>query len=272
MQRDIRDDIFASVKNRTYTGYIVAERDGVFSGAKRLQHCLTEFAVSAHIRQQDGAKVRSGALIASLSGSAKELAVAEEFVLGMVAKPSGIASAARRAVELAGPGLRIVCGAWKKMPPEIKEVVRNAIAHGGAAFRITDEPFVYLDKNFVRMLGGIEECLQAVSDLQDKLKVVQLKGEYGRIDAEALLAAQNGADIIMVDTGSLEDVSSVNEILTNAGLRKRIQLAFAKGIRLEAIPSLKGRGIDILDIGVAIVDAPLLDMRLELEKGPIPCR
>ncbi len=53
------------------------------------------------------------------------------------------------------------------------------------------------------------------------------------------------------------------------GLRSQVRLAFAKGIRIEDIPELTQCGIDILDIGCAILDAPLLDMRLDVRRGGI---
>jgi nicotinate-nucleotide pyrophosphorylase (carboxylating) len=166
--------------------------------------------------------------------------------------------------------MKIVCGAWKKMPPEIKPIVREAVVCGGAAFRITDQPFLYLDKNFVRMLGGIEATLNAVAPVRDKLKVIQLKGEFGGVAQEALTAVTHGADILMIDTGGLADFEAARQALAAANLRQRVKLAFAKGVRLQDIPAMKGRGIDILDIGSEIVDAPLLDMKLDVS-GVLPC-
>jgi len=220
---------------------------------------------------QDGDAIAGGAVIASLTGTAKQIALAEEQAIGCLAKPSGIATAARRAVELAGTDLRIVCGAWKKMPPEMKQVVREAVAAAKAAFRIVDRPFLYLDKNFVRMLGGVEATLAAVRAMDDKVKVVQVKGYSGDIVAEALAAVRGGAGIVMVDTGRVGDACAVHDALTAAGCRQRVKLAFAQGIRVESIPALKGLGIDILDIGTGILDAPLLDMKLEVRGEAGPC-
>jgi len=264
-QQDIRDIIFATVCDRCYTARIIAEHDGIVSGVGRLRDLLTAQGIRADILVADGGGIHAGETIATLSGTPKQIAVAEESVIGVLAKFSGIASAARRATELAGPELKVVCGAWKKMPAEIKTAVREAITHGKAAFRITDEPFLYLDKNFVRMLGGIEATLQAVAGVTDKLKVIQMKGSSGDLVSEALSAVRHGADIIMVDTGRLDDFTLVDKALRDAGCRDKVRLAFAKGIRVESIGELKNRGIDILDIGVAIVDAPLLDMKLEVE-------
>lgn len=261
---DIRDVIFASVCDQLFTAYITVETDGIIAGAKRAAEALAQIGLSVTYIVADGAAVTSGEIIARFTGKAKQMAMAEEVAIGIMAKPSGIATAACKAVAAAGSDLRVVCGAWKKMPPEIKFIVREAVADGQASFRISDQPFLYLDKNFIRMLGGIEATLQAVKEQRDKLKVIQLKGDFGGISQEALTAAKNGADIIMVDTGCIDDVIAVNCLLSEHGYRKNIKIAFAKGIKQDTIQGLKGKGIDILDIGTGIIDAPLLDMKMDV--------
>lgn len=265
--QDVRDIFLASVITEQNTADIVADGSGVISGTKSLIEALQGIGIQPDFITLDGSEVLKGTVIATISGSPKQIAMAEEFSIGVLAKPSGIATAARRAVALAGPDLRIVCGAWKKMPPAIKHTVREAITCGGAAFRISDKPFVYLDKNIVSMLHGIEATLAAVRDMKESLKCIQIKGWQRDIAEEALIAATLGADIIMVDTGRLEDVEKVNKMLTEKKLRTRVRLAFAKGIRIEDIPQLTRCGIDILDIGCAILDAPMLDMRLDVRRG-----
>jgi nicotinate-nucleotide pyrophosphorylase (carboxylating) len=262
MANDIRDVIFAAIQDKSYTARLTAEQDGTLSGIKRLAAALDEKQLNYQLFKKDGDSVTAGEVILTLTGRAKEIAVAEEFAIGMLSKPSGIATAARKAVSYAG-SLRIVSGAWKKMPPEIKQMVREAVNHGGAHFRIVDVPFLYLDKNFVRMLGGIKETLAAVKAMSE-LKVIQVKGETGDAAAEALTAAQCGAAIIMVDTGNIEDLRRVSTSLKECGYRDKVQLAFAKGISLEHIQKLQSEDIDILDIGMQIIDGPLLDMKLDV--------
>ncbi len=267
-QQDVRETIFSGIRGRQFCAEIVVEGEGILCGVARLESALQEAKIKVDWLQAEGAAVKPGMVVARLSGTAKQIAIAEEFAIGQLAKPSGIATAARRAVQLAGSEMKVVCGAWKKMPPEVKQIVREAVACGGAAFRITDRPFLYLDKNFVRMLGGIEPTLEAVRSIEAKLKVIQLKGQFAPIAQEAITAAQNGADILMIDTGELADFEAAQNALRRAGLREKVQLAFAHGIRLEDIAGLRGRGIDILDIGTGIIDAPLLDMKLEVVGTP----
>ncbi len=265
IQQDIRDMIFAGISGNRYTAYLVTEREGILVGVHRLKKFLQESDIGAEFHVADGDFARMGEILVTINGTPKQIAVAEEFVIGFLAKPSGIATAARKAVDLAGPELKVVCGAWKKMPPELKHVVREAVAIGGASFRITDQPFLYLDKNFVRMLGGVQTTLKAVAGITDKQKVIQLKQETCDIAADALTAVQNGANILMIDTGDVEDVTAVNRALKEAGLRKNVKIAFAKGVKIEDLPKFIGLGIDIVDIGTSIIDAPLLDMKMEVQ-------
>ncbi len=143
--------------------------------------------------------------------------------------------------------------------------VRGAAVTGGALPRMSSGQFVYLDKNYVKLLGGIKGSLKAASTLEGYLKVVQLKGHGAAIAREAREAAQAGAGILFVDTGKAEDVKVVIETLRGLGLRQKVKIAFGGGIGLDDIRSIKGKlDVDILCIGRQLVDAPLLDMRLDV--------
>lgn len=195
-----------------------------------------------------------------MRGAPKAIAIAEEELIGLLAKASGIATAARKLVEAAGR-IRIVGGAWKKVPPALRPMARRAIAVGGADGRIADHPMVYLDKNYVLMLGGVRAALEAVSHLRDHRKVIQLLGETAPIDEEAGIAAQLGADVVFVDTGNPADLKPVIEVLQRANRRDSTKVAFAGGVTLDGLTLLDEIGVDALCVGRSIVDAPLLDMR-----------
>ena len=72
------------------------------------------------------------------------------------------------------------------------------------------------------------------------------------------------ADILMVDTGSREDLQCCLETLRASGCRERVKVAFAGGVQIVEIPELLEFGPDIIGIGREIIDAPLLDMRLDV--------
>jgi nicotinate-nucleotide pyrophosphorylase (carboxylating) len=197
-------------------------------------------------------------------GSPKEVALAEERLIGLMAKPSGIATATARFVARAGGRIRVVSGAWKKLPFSQKELIRQAIMVGGAMPRIAEWPFLYIDKNFVRMHGGLEPTMAAARAFENWTKIVQIRGEYGDIADEAVQAAAGGATIVFVDSGEIDDAKRAVAALKARGLRAGVQVAFAGGVQLGDIEQLADIGVDVVDIGRPIVDAPLLDMRLDV--------
>jgi nicotinate-nucleotide pyrophosphorylase (carboxylating) len=201
---------------------------------------------------------------ASFRAFPKQIAEAEEIVIGTLAKASGIATAASQAVSLSGERMKIVSGAWKKMPPPLKGMVRRAVCTGGAHFRICEPPMLYLDKNYICMFGSVERTLQGAEQLPGLRRVVQIRGKLASIAEETRQAVCGGGDILMVDTGSRQDLHDCQRQLRQMGCRMQVQIAFAGDVHLRDIPELRCEDIDILGIGKDIVDAPLLDMRLDV--------
>ncbi len=263
--KDIRDDIFQNISHRRITAVIIADDAGILAGTKDAKLEAKNLGLSISQWREEGDQVKRGDTVARFEGVPKQIAMAEDVLLGHISKPSGIATAARKYVEKAEQSLKIVCGAWKKMPICMKTIIRSAITVGGASVRISDQSFIYLDKNYIKMLGGITSSLHSVKNIDCHQRVVQLKGHFDEIGIEACEAAEHGAGIIFVDTGQISDVEKVINALKERGLEQEVQLAFAGGIRLEDIDHIRTLGIDILDVGRSIVDAPLLDMRMEVE-------
>jgi nicotinate-nucleotide pyrophosphorylase (carboxylating) len=150
------------------------------------------------------------------------------------------------------------------MPPQIKEGVRDAVSSGGATSRISDGRMLYLDKNFIKMFGSIEKSLKAVGDMEGYDKVVQLKGIDFSIEEETIQAIKGGGDILMIDTGKVDDVSRCLDIIIKMDMRDKVRIAFAGNVKINKIEELSQLDIDILCIGKEIVDAKLLDFRLDV--------
>jgi nicotinate-nucleotide pyrophosphorylase (carboxylating) len=261
---DLQDRIFRSVATKKVTACIFTDDAGIVAGTDSVKEEAVRLELFIERIVEDGDQVRKGDEIVRFKGSPKQVVVAEDLLIGLLAKPSGIATATRKAIELTKGKPIIVCGGWKKMPYILKDMIRRALVKGGAQPRICPQQFIYLDKNYVKLLGGIKESLKAVSELKDYTKVIQIRGSYDDIGLEACEAARYGAKVLFIDTGKANDVNLVNNKLVQMGLRNKVKIAFGGGIRLKDIDTLKAMDIDILDIGRALIDAPLLDMRLEI--------
>lgn len=261
---DIRDVLFSEIKDKVFYAEIIAEGGGVLSGEDDICRKAKEIGIDLKIIKQEGDTICSGDIIACIKASPKQIAIAEERLIGALSKASGIATAARRAVELAGENMKIVCGSWKKMPLETKEIIRQAVLTGGANIRISKVPMIYIDKNYIQMLGSVSAALKAASKFSEHIKVVQIKG-FCTIEEETRQAVEGDAKILMVDTGKLEDLKCCLATLEKLRYRDKVQIAFAGNVKIDEIRERAKEDIDILCIGKEIVDAALLDMRLNVQ-------
>lgn len=261
---DVRDEILSKVEWKRVTAAISVDEEGIVSGIASAKEEASKLGLSVLRIVPEGSELRKGDEVIRFSGTPRQIVMAEEILIGLMAKPSGIATHADKFVKATGGRPKVVCGAWKKMPPSLKDMIREAVITGGALSRIEPHPFAYLDKNYVELLGGIKKSLETVAYLSNVSKVVQVRGRYQDIVSEACEAAESGAQIVFIDSGKPDDVRPIVERLKQLGLRDKVKIAFGGGVNLEAIGELKTLDIDILDIGRQIVDAPLLDMRLEI--------
>lgn len=258
--------IFQGIRHHRLKASLFSKGNGWLAGIPFAQRAAEILGLEAIWIKSSRASVKKGEEIARFIGRPQQIVKFENLVIGLISKPSGIATAAQKAQKAAGGKIRLVSGGWKKHPFLIKDLIWDAVAAGGIAHRLIDEPFVYLDKNYVRIFGGISQALQAASS-STSIKVIQLRGEFSPIAEEALEALASGAHILMVDTGSRQDLDQVLTVLRKRRTPRQAKLAFAGGIKLSDIPLLAKKGVDILDIGAAILDAPWLELTYDVIPG-----
>lgn len=260
---DVPALLLQGIMDRKVRAVIVSTSAGVVAGMDEMEAQAAALGLVAHVYNPTGTNVSPGSEVASLEGDPLQIIRGEDCLLGVISKVSGIATAARQAVILAGK-VQVVSGGWKKVPRELKEYVRKGLIAGGAGIRMLPQPFVYLDKNYLRMFGSLESEIDAARIFPERSVVVQLLGETAEIGKEAALAARSGASVVMVDTGSIEDLRKCSLSLTQSGLRDKVKLAYGGGVQLSDLADLQKEDLDIVDVGRAILDAPLLDFRYDV--------
>lgn len=262
---ELREFLFAPLGTNQFDFAIWAKEEGVLAGTDGLVRSARQLGLSVNWVAPEGSLLNQGSCVFRGRGEGPQIAAAEELLIGLIAKPSGVATAASNFVKEAGNRVTVVCGAWKKVSPAMRQVLRKAIATGGAGIRLTEEPFIYLDKNHVRMFGGVKAAVRRAKEFPEKRIVsVQLRGELLPIEEEALLAVKAGADILMVDTGELRDLIAVREAVNTAAIPGTIKLAFSGGINRGELQPIIEAGAHIVDVGRAIIDGVLLDFSLDV--------
>ena len=244
---------------------VTAVDAGVVAGlTESLEHMDDELSACVRWHVSDGTRVAAGQTIGAAVGSAIQLNRIEDNLLGVVGVASGIATRAA-SIAASAPGLRIVCGAWKKLPSALKPALRAGLDAADVGHRLLAEEFVYVDKNSVVLLGGVSRAVRAGLAVGNGPVAVQLKHPD-----ECTPAVDAGASVLMVDTGRLSDLHDVRRQLdTRPGCQ--VRLAFGGGVRTSDLPAIAAAGATIVDIGREILDAPLLDLRFDVDptqEGP----
>jgi nicotinate-nucleotide pyrophosphorylase (carboxylating) len=207
----------------------------------------------------DGDRVAAGEPLVEIEGVAVEIMIASDHAMGVLGFAGGIAGRASEIREAAPSELVVVCGAWKKLPAAMKPYLRAGLQVAGVGHRLVDGPFVYIDKIAVRLAGGIEAATTAGLRLGHGPVSVQVVNP-----ADAVSAARAGAGIVMIDSGRLADLREADRALCKTGWRHRVIVAYGGGVQPDDLEEVARAGAEIVDIGRAVLDAPLWDLRLEM--------
>lgn len=211
---------------------------------------------------EDGVAVDAGAALWSVRGRARALLSAERTALNLAQRMSGVASEARRyaAAVPAGSGVRITD--TRKTTPGLRALERYAVRVGGAHnHRDSLGSAVLIKDNHLIAAGGIAIAVARARARAPHTSKVEVEVASLREFDEAVRA---GADIIMLDNFTLDDVKVASERARSLADRARPLLEVSGGITLERIAELAAAGVDLISVGALTHSARAADIALDL--------
>ncbi len=201
----------------------------------------------------DGTFVEPKTVVATLSGPARGILVAERTALNLMQRMSGTATVVRRYADAAAGRCRVVD--TRKTTPGLRALQRYAVRCGGGHNHRNDlSSGVLIKENHLRAAGGIAEAIGrakafAPHGLRIECEVLSLD------EAHAAVAA--GADVVMLDN---MDDAQVREAV--AALPDSVIIEVSGGITLERIATLAEIGVDVISVGAFTHSAPAADLSL----------
>ena len=249
--------------DRQGTGFIVAKKDGVLAGmnvAKQVFHHVDP-ELKVEILLEDGARVKLGSKVANVSGSIASILKAERVALNFLQHLSGIASETNRYVE-AVKGLPVRIMDTRKTTPGIRLLEKHAVRTGGGEnHRMSLGDGILIKDNHLAALrsqgSNMKEIVAKARRSSPQRLPVEV--EVGTI-VEASEAVEVGADIVMLDNMSLEDM---REAVKSIGGRALVEAS--GGITLDNVRDVAETGVDLISIGALTHSARALDISLEFE-------
>ena len=249
---------------------LLAKSSGVLAGVGVFARVfeLVDPGVGVAIAKADGARFQKGDVIATVEGSARALLTAERTALNFVQRMSGTATLTAKYVELAraGGGERVRVLDTRKTTPNLRKLEKYAVRCGGGEnhrFGLFDE--VMVKENHIELAG--RPIVEVLGDLRRAVGPrVRITSE-ARDEQEALACVDGGADVVLLDNMSVDELARLCPILRErARARGRdVELEASGGIDLATARAIAATGVDRLSVGALTHSAPAMDLSLELE-------
>jgi len=242
---------------------VIAKATGIVAGTELARQVLLKIdpRLTVAILIKDGTAIRPGDRIATIKGGVASILKAERLVLNFLQHLSGIASGTARYIE-AVAGLNVRVTDTRKTLPGLRALQKYAVrAGGGKNHRKHLGDGILIKDNHLAALRsrglGIKEILAKAR--QGAPPGIEIEIEVKNLE-EAAEAAVGGADIIMLDNMSLEDMRKAVQLIAG-----RARVEASGGITLENIRAVAEMGLDLISVGALTHSSKALDISLELD-------
>jgi nicotinate-nucleotide pyrophosphorylase (carboxylating) len=245
------------------TGLIMAKREGILAGTEAAKQVFrrVDSKLKLELLLRDGARLKPGSKIASVSGSIASILKAERTALNFLQRLSGIASETDRYVERV-QGLPVRIMDTRKTTPGFRLLEKHAVRVGGGQnHRMSLGDGMLIKDNHLAVLRNQELSIkQIVARARQKAPRGLLVEVEAATALEALEAAEAGADIVMLDNMSLDDMRKAVKAIHGRAL-----LEASGGITLDNVRAVAETGVDFVSVGALTHSVRALDISLELQ-------
>ena len=261
LQEDITsEDITTNSVMRNYQlgeVELICKEDGVIAGLdvfKRVFELLDENTQVA-FNCKDGDLVKKGEKLGVIRGDIRVLLSGERTALNFLQRMSGIATYTRNIANLL-EGSKTKLLDTRKTTPNMRIFEKYAVKVGGGynhRYNLSDG--ILLKDNHIGAAGGVKEAIMMAKEYAPFVRKIEVEVENLDMLKEALEA---GADIIMLDNMSVEDMKEAVKL--TAG---KAETECSGNVTKENVARLVDIGVDYISSGALTHSSPILDLSLK---------
>lgn len=244
---------------------IIANESGIIAGIEEALTLLNSFDLKAGTPVPDGSTVKRKKVILKIIGDARTLLSIERSLLNILTRMSGIATTTHRLVEKlrrSGYKTRVAC--TRKVAPGLSYFDKKAVMLGGGdTHRLHLDDLVLIKDNHIAILGNVGQAVKKVKNAVSFSKKIEVEVSK---EGKAIEAAKAGADIIMLDNFSPQQVKGTIALLKREKLRNKVLIEASGGINKQNILKFADAGPDILSLGEITDSVKAFDMSLNIVK------
>lgn len=236
---------------------LICKQDGVIAGLdifKRVFELLDE-KTEISFFCKDGDTVRNGEKLGVIRGDIRVLLSGERTALNFLQRMSGIATYTRSIADLLKDTKTKLLDT-RKTTPNMRVFEKYAVKVGGGynhRFNLSDG--ILLKDNHIGAAGGVKEAVMMAKEYAPFVRKIEIEVENLDMLKEALEA---GADIIMLDNMSVEDMKEAVKLCEG-----RAETECSGNVTKENVAKLVDIGVDYISSGALTHSSPILDLSLK---------
>ncbi|MDC0451115.1 carboxylating nicotinate-nucleotide diphosphorylase [Nitrosopumilus sp.] len=236
---------------------IISREKAIIAGAAyakeifKLKGCKTKIII------KDGSKIRPNQTIMTVTGDADKILTCERTALNIITRMSGIATQTNQLVKKIPNKTKLY--ATRKTAPGLRYFDKEAVEIGGGEkHRLRLDEMVMIKDNHIAVENSITSLIKKA---KKKYKKFEVEVENTK---DAVLAANEGASIIMLDNFTPSQIKKTIIILKDKKLRDKVLLEASGGINSKNISAYGKTGVDIISIGSITNSVKGIDVSLEI--------
>ena len=236
---------------------LICKEDGVIAGLEVFKRVFTLLDENTEVtfNCKDGDRVTKGQKLGIVKGDIRVLLSGERTALNYLQRMSGIATYTRKIADLLeGSNTKLLD--TRKTTPNMRVFEKYAVKVGGGhnhRYNLSDA--ILLKDNHIGAAGGVKEAVKMAKEYASFVCKVEVEVENLDMLKEALEA---GADIIMLDNMSVEDMKTAVSLT-----KGKAETECSGNVTKENVAKLVDIGVDYISSGALTHSSPILDLSLK---------
>lgn len=236
---------------------LICKEDGVIAGLEVFKRVfeLLDADTKVEFSVQDGDKVKNGQKLGVIRGDIRVLLSGERTAINFLQRMSGIATYTRTVADmLEGTNTKLLD--TRKTTPGMRIFEKYAVKVGGGynhRFNLSDG--ILLKDNHIGAAGGVKQAVAMAKEYAPFVRKIEIEVENLEMVKEALEA---GADIIMLDNMSVEDMTKAVELC-----KGKAETECSGNVTKENVAKLTCIGVNYISSGALTHSSPILDLSLK---------
>jgi len=239
------------------------EEPGVAAGIEEAAILLESLGLNVQASLKDGDEIKADQVIMKISGDARTILSVERTVLNLLSRMSGIATTTRqlvRKIQRAKLKTKVAC--TRKTAPGLQYFDKKAVFIGGGdTHRLHLDDMILIKDNHITIAGSLQKAVRDAKERASFSKKIEIEVTS---PAEALEAAKAGADMVMLDNFSPEQIKKAIALLKEKKMYEKILLEASGGITKENVMSFASTGVNAVSLGEITSSSKALDISLEI--------